>query len=452
MTYLSELHDQKKMTVMNKILVIAKREYRAAVKTKGFLISLLLLPVFMGGGLVVFTLLKDKVDLSDKKIVVLDYSDNFGEYLINTAENWNSNEIYNEKKERVSPSYFIEIVKPDSIDPNQQKLILSDRVRRKEIHAFAQIGANVVHPRQGDDKSRIFYFSENSAIDNVRRWLNDVINNKIREIRIAELGVDQDKIRDLFYWVNTESMGLLNIDSKTGEVIAARKSNEMQTIFVPYILLLLMFMMLMTSAVPLLTAVMEEKSERIAEVLLGSVTPWQFMMGKVIGSLGVSLTTSAIYIAGGIFTTSKMGLAELIPYDVLPWFFIYMILNIVMIGSIMAALGASCNDSKDAQAIQFPVMLPIILPLFFMMPVIINPLGKLATGLSLFPLWTPMMMLLRQSTSVTIPLWQPIVGLIGVVLFTVFSVWAGGRIFRSTIILHGKRPKIGTLLKYIIKG
>jgi ABC-2 type transport system permease protein len=147
-----------------------------------------------------------------------------------------------------------------------------------------------------------------------------------------------------------------------------------------------------------------------------------------------------------------IGKTDIIPFHVLPWFFVYLFLNIVMVGTVMAALGATCNDSKDAQAMQFPAMLPLIIPLFFMMPVILDPLGKLATGLSLFPLWTPMLMLLRQSTSVTIPLWQPIVGLVGVVLFTLFFIWAGARIFRSSIILQGKRPKFGTLVKYVIKG
>lgn len=282
--------------------------------------------------------------------------------------------------------------------------------------------------------------------------MNNQINNRIREIRTEELGIPRDDLKELFYWVNTEAMGLVTLDTKTGKVTDARKTSELQTILVPYILLLLMFMMVMISAIPLLTSVMEEKSERIAEVLLGSVTPWQFMSGKIIGSLGVSLTTSAIYIAGAVVTFNRMNMSELIPYDVLPWFFIYMVLNIIMIGSIMTAVGSTCNDSKDAQAIQFPLMLPIILPLFLIMPVILNPLGKLATGLSLFPLWTPMIMLLRQSTSVTIPIWQPLVGLAGVVLFTVFFVWAGARIFRSAIILQGKRPKLGTLIKYIVKG
>jgi len=79
-------------------------------------------------------------------------------------------------------------------------------------------------------------------------------------------------------------------------------------------------------------------------------------------------------------------------------------------------------------------------------------MGKIAVGFSLFPLWTPMLMLLRQSTSVTIPIWQPVVGLFGVVLFTILCVWAGARLFRATIILQGKRPKFGTLIRYIAKG
>lgn len=437
---------------MNKALIIAKREYKAAVRTKGFLISILLLPIFMGGGLFVFTLLKDKVDISEKRVAVIDYSGMFNEYLTQTAESWNKNDIYNDKKEQVYPTYKIELIKPDTNTAASQKLLLSERVRKKELHAFLQIGSNVIHPLGAEEQSRIFYYGENAAVDNVRSWFNNVINNKIREIRLLELGIKQDKVRDLFYWVNTEGMGLVNIDTKTGKAGEARKSSELQTILVPYILLLLMFMMVVMSAIPLLTAVMEEKTERIAEVLLGSVTPWQFMIGKVLGSLGVSFTTSAIYIVGAVFTLNRMDMSHVIPYDVLPWFFVYMLFEIIMVGSIMAALGAICNDSKDAQAIQFPAMLPIIIPLFLMMPIILDPLGKMAVGFSLFPLWTPMLMLLRQSTSVTIPVWQPIVGLIGVALFTILCVWAGARVFRSSIILQGKRPKLGTLIKYIVKG
>ena len=118
----------------------------------------------------------------------------------------------------------------------------------------------------------------------------------------------------------------------------------------------------------------------------------------------------------------------------------------------MASLGATCNDSKDAQNIQFPAMLPIMLPMFVMFPIIRDPLSSFSTWTSLFPPFTPTLMLVRQATPVEIPLWQPVAGVVGIVLFTILSVWAGGRLFRSTIIMTGKRPKFGTMMKYIIKG
>ena len=129
---------------MNKILVIAKREFRAAVRTKGFLISILLLPIFMGGGLVVFTLLEDKVDLTDKRIAVIDHSGLFWDRLSESADSWNKNQTLNTKGEKISPSYFFEKIDPDKIQPEKQKLILSERVRNKEIHAFVQIRSDVV--------------------------------------------------------------------------------------------------------------------------------------------------------------------------------------------------------------------------------------------------------------------------------------------------------------------
>lgn len=438
---------------MNKTLVIAKREYRAAVRTKGFLVTLLLLPFFMGGSLIVMALMKDKVDLTDKKIAVIDQSGLLGEYLLKRSVERNERDLMDTVTgEKKFPAWFIELVQPDTVDPNSQKLMLSDRIRNKEIHAFVQIGREIIHPVPGDNRSRIFYFSENPLMDEARDWIGYALNEKIREMRLSEMGIEPAKVRDLFYWIGMEGMGLPKMDAKTGNIQDARKSNLMETIFIPYILMFLMFMALMMSTIPLLTAVMEEKTERIAEVLLGSVTPTQFMMGKVIGGLAVSFTTTGVYILGAVATIRYLDLGEIIPYSVLPWFFIYLFLNIIMVGCVMAALGSTCNDSKDAQAVQFPAMLPLIIPMFVMMPIIQNPLGSFATTLSLIPPFTPMLMLVRQATQVTIPIWQPIAGLAGVLVFTILSVWAGGRIFRSCIIMHGKRPRVGALLRQMLKG
>jgi ABC-2 type transport system permease protein len=439
---------------MNKTLIIAKREYRAAVRTKGFLITLLLLPIFMGGSLLVLALTKDKVDTTDKRIAIIDQSGaKLGETLKSRADERNARDLIDTLTgEKKFPAWYFDLVPPDVANPDAQNLKLSDEIRNLKIHAFIQIGPGVIHPSQDLNQSKILYYSENPLMDEVRNWSGYVLNEKIREIRLSELGIEPEKVQDLFYWVGMEGMGLAKVDLRTGDIQVARKSNEMETILVPYILMFLMFMTLMMSAVPLLQAVMEEKSERIAEVLLGSVSPTQFMMGKVIGGLAVSLTTTGIYVVGSIVTIKYLGLSHVIPYSVLPWFFVYLLLNIIMVGCVMAALGSTCNDSKDAQAIQFPAMLPLIIPMFVMMPVIQNPLGSLATIMSLIPPFTPMLMLVRQATQVTIPVWQPIAGLAGVLIFTLLSIWAGGRIFRSCIIMHGKRPRFSLLMKQLLKG
>ena len=196
-------------------------------------------------------------------------------------------------------------------------------------------------------------------------------------------------------WTNIEGMGLVSVDKKTGAQVEAEKTNEFQAFIVPYVLMIFMFMLVMMSAVPLLTAVMEEKTGKIAEVLLGTITPFQFMAGKVMGGLGISLTTAAIYVGAAIFTARSTGFESVIPYDILPWFFLYTVLFIIMVGTGMAALGATCNDNKDAQSIQFPAMLPVILPLFLILPVIQDPSGPLATTLSLIPPFTPSIMMIR---------------------------------------------------------
>ncbi len=438
---------------MHKISVLVKREYRTAVRTKSFIIGLLLAPVFMGGSLVVFAIMKDKVDTSDKEIAVIDNSGVIADFLVGVADERNTNEIFNkETGQKIKPAFHLTVLDPDTDNPKQQLIDLSGKVRRRELHAFIEIGPDILHPGDDPERSRIKYYGENSLMDDVREWFSWPINNRIRQLRVEELNIKDDAVKDLFSWIDVEGLGLISVDRKTGGVEDARHIGVAETIIVPYIIVFLMFMMLMMSAIPLLTAVMEEKMNKIAEVLLGSVTPFQFMMGKVLGGIAVSLTASSVYIIAGIVTATQLDVGHLIPYHVLPWFFAYLVLNIIMVGSGMAALGSACNDNKDAQSLQFPAMLPVILPLFVMMPVIKEPLGSFATGLSLFPPFTPMLMLIRQSTPVTIPMWQPIAGLLGVAVFSAFTLWAGGRIFRTCILMQGQKPRIGNLIKYVIHG
>ena len=146
------------------------------------------------------------------------------------------------------------------------------------------------------------------------------------------------------------------------------------------------------------------------------------------------------------------GLGAWIPVRVIPWFFAFLVLEIVMVGSYLTALGSACNDPKDAQNLTFPAMIPVFLPMFLAMPILREPTSAFATGMSLFPPFTPLLMLLRKAAPTGIPAWQPWAGLVGVILMTVFSVWMGGRIFRVAILMQGGPPKLSRILRWAIRG
>ncbi len=438
---------------MRKIFILTKREFITSVRTKSFVIGLIVAPILMGGGFFVVKIFEDKIDVVDKTFAVIDHSGIVAEPLVEIVSERNKNELMDpESGEKIRPAYHLEIVTPDGIDATQQKLDLSDRVRNRELHAFLEIGPEILHPGNDYEKFRVSYYAENAMMDDVRGWFSRAINNHVRKLRVEELNVDPEVTQDIFYWVDAQGMGLLSRNVETGSVDDARESSLAEALAVPYILMLVMFMMVMMFTLPLLSSVMEEKTERIAEVLLGSVTPFQFMMGKLMGSLCVSLIGSAVYIIGGTYIAINMGYAEYVPYDLFPWFFVFLFLNIFMVGSIMVALGAACNNSKDAQSLQFPAMIPILIPMFVLFPLLKEPLSAFSTTMSLIPPFTPMLMIVRQATPVTIPVWQPILGLLGVIIFTLFNIWVSGRIFRSTILMQGKPPKLGNLINWAFKG
>jgi len=438
---------------MNKIWTLFKREYRAAVRTKSFIISLILVPIMMGGGFLAMIIMEKNKDTDDKHFVVIDHSGLMEEPMKEALEVRNKEEIFHSRTgEQIDAAFVVEFMEPDLQNPESQRLALSRRVESQELHAFIEIGPDILHPAGEGKEAYLKYYSQHSFADDIRYWFQNVVNNNLRELRAAELQLNEEQALDLLWWINVEGMGLFSVDEKTGEALEAERTNELQTFLVPYVLLILMFMLVMMSAIPQLSAVMEEKSEKIAEVLLGTITPFQFMMGKVMGGIGVSLTTAAIYVGAGVFTLNYIGMESMIPVDVLPWFFIFTVLFILMVGSGMAALGATCNDNKDAQSLTFPGILPAIIPMFLIAPVIADPTGPLATTIAFIPPFTPTIMVMRMASPVTIPMWQPVVGLLGVIIYTIFTVWLGARVFRTAILIQGQKPTLATLYKYAFRG
>ena len=437
---------------MRKILMVARRDYLATVRTKGFIIGLVLAPLLMSGSLIVMALFRDRTDPRDRRVAVVDRSGLVADALVRAAAERNARDTVAAPGRPRQAAYLLEVVRPNDRDPMLQRLLLSDRVRAKELHAFVEVGPHALHPGRDTTERHLAYHSQNAALDETRGWIAGQVSATLRQRRLLEAGIDTATVPDLFASFGGTPLGLLTRDPATGRITDAAKRDEGAAIFVPLALMLLMFMMLMWGAMPQLNATMQEKSQRIAEVVLGSVRPFEFMAGKLLGGVAIALTASAVYVGVGLYALTVLGLTGLMPLSVVAWFFVYMLLAVAMYGALFAALGAACNDPIEAQSVSFAAMMPMILPTFLLLPVVTQPNGAFATGMSLVPLWTPMLMLMRQATPGGVPAWQPWVALAGVVATTLLFVWAGGRVFRVAILMQGTPPKLRNFVRWAFRG
>src|SRR5262249_22960577 len=175
-----------------------------------------------------------------------------------------------------------------------------------------------------------------------------------------------------------ETKGLSERDPRTGKVTEASEQSRIASVAAPAGLMLLMFMVVLMGATPLMQGVVEEKMQRIAEVLLGSVRPFELMMGKLIGMAGVSLTITAVYMTGALWAAQHFGFAGALSADLLVWFLAYQVLAALMYGSLFIAVGAACTDMKETQNLLWPVMLLASLPLFLLGNVLREPNSPVA--------------------------------------------------------------------------
>ncbi|CAN5161935.1 hypothetical protein BH10PLA2_BH10PLA2_26050 [soil metagenome] len=462
---------------MRKIFAIATREYNTAVRTKSFLISVLMLPLMMGGSVLVQLLLKDQVDIRAKKFVVVDRSP--GEKLAKSLEAAvlvrNAKEIQDPTtKKQILPEFFVERVAPQS-DVQQQRFELSERVRSKDIFGFLEVGDDVIKPLAdghvgpilGGRRSReafqernktlpdgnvLRYQSNSPTYDEFFRWAEQVLNQGIWEERCQKAGITSKQLAGIVQSVPLVVKSLATRNKITGEIEEGKDENQAASILIPGGLMTLMFLLILIGATPLMNGIVEEKMQRIAEVLLGSVRPFELMMGKLLGMVAVSITLSAVYLGGAYWAAHHYDLAHFIPGQLIVWFLIYQVLAVLMFGSLFIAIGAACTDTRETQSMIWPVMLLVTTPMFIWFTVVKEPNSAFSTAASFFPFATPMLMVIRLAVPPGVPSWQPYLGILVVLAMTVLCVWIGGRIFRLGILLQGKGADMGQLVKWVIRG
>ena len=433
---------------MNKTLTVASNEFLAAVRSKAFIITLLVLPLILLVSIGIQKLSHDHVDTQERKFAIIDHTGQLALILTAAAKLRNDEVTGDPNKQATGGAFMPEIIAIDKTLP-ELRLELSERIREDDLFAFIEIPANITDL----NGTALRYHSAEPTYSELPKWLKQTLTVVVRELRFQKENIDahtRAQFKQLDQPVSLEQLGLLASNTITGEIEDAQQVDRIRAFVVPIALMVLLYMIVLTTTPQMLNTVLEEKMGRISEVLLGSVTPFQLMLGKLIGCLGVAAILGGLYLGCALGFAHYHDMGDAVPLGLLVWFTLFLLLAIFFFGAIFIAIGSACNDLKDAQAAMTPVTLVVILPMLIWPVILKNPNGPLAVGLSLFPPATPMLMTLRLALQPGPPLWQPLIALVLTTATTLACVWAAGKVFRTGILMQGKSATFREMLRWVL--
>lgn len=418
---------------MNKAFVVIKREYLQRVRTRAFLIGTIATPVFMLAITVLPILLAGKGG-GERKLVVLDQSGDPG--LFEAVQ-----------KQVTDRSFGTKYNLSEVVIPQNQNIDPITKERTAEAYKDSKLAFLVLRPGilEGVEPE---YYAKNTgdfSIQGVGRAVSVAVTAR----RLVRAGFEASKIEQY----------MKPVDMKTLKVTATGVTEEGgQTFIVAFVMLLFIYMTVLIYGISVMRGVIEEKQSRIVEVVVSSVKPFPVMMGKLIGIGMVGLTQYAIWVVSAVllttfgaarFSTSNFQLPRL-PISLLIYFVVYFILGYFLFATLYTIVGAMVSSEEDAQQMQFPVIMLMVVPMLIFLMIMRDPNGTMATVLSLIPFFTPTLMMLRIAV-VTPPLWQILLSFLVMLGSIVGAVWIAGRIYRVGILMYGKRPnliELGRWLRY----
>jgi ABC-2 type transport system permease protein len=422
-----------------KVFAIARREYVERVRTRSFWVATLLIPVLFLVGIAISVASSRKTG-GARRVAVVDLTGRMEKPLAVELAALETRQA-KEAEGRRGPHW--------SLDPRPvgASLEATKEALRREVLAKKINGYLVLDPKQIEN-GEAEYFSTTVSDFIAQLQLQDAIHGVWMRQRIGDRGLPAD--------LATELQRRMNM--KVFKVTEKGASEEKGAgILAALIFLILMYSTFFMYGYQVMRGTIEEKSNRIVEIVIASVRPTELMLGKIIGiglvgltqylvwslvAMNLSLPVVASFVAGG----GDMGVPK-IPISMLAFFMLFFLLGYFLYASIYTTIAAPFNSDQEAQQL---AMLPMMLIVggFLIYPAIMNnPSGGVAVFFSLFPFTAPLIMFLRTSVSEP-PVWQILLS-IGILLATtVVLAWFAGRIYRVGILMYGKKPTIPEILRW----
>ena len=444
---------------MNKTFIILKREYLTRVKKKSFIITTLLIPLFMVGIMAVPMWLASREDTSERLIAIYDESSlflsEFGEDG-HTKYRFIDAQAYAEIKENLGTSpYYAVLYIPRNVYSNSSVHLLS----------FKQIPLDLT--------------------SQISRKLSQIIETDKRRQVVEETGIPdlEEKLAATSTRITVNTLKV----SETGE---AKKSSSIVAFMVSYAMGFIIYFFVFMYGSMVMNSVMEEKKNRIVEVIISSVKPFQLMAGKIIGTALVGLTQVAIWIVVGFAvlvgvqsfispdTAQEIGqsvlqsqehmniasgemsgmqhqaaeMLEMINNLNLPLilfgFIFYFLAGYLLYSSLLGSIGAAVDNPEDSQQFVLPITLPLILSIILLVSIVRSPDGPLAFWSSIIPLTSPICMLARIPYG--IPAWELILSMALLILTVIGAIWVAAKIYRTGILMYGKKITFKELFKWLV--
>ena len=427
---------------MKKIAIIISREYFSRVKKKSFLITTILVPLVIIGFYTAIIAISMDGTNEKQSIAIID----------------NAN-LFNGKADTSDKSIVFTIIK------NETEQSFITKYKGLGYQSFLFIPNDSLAKYRG----KYVLHSQSSASLTTISAIENIVNNTIREKQLIAKGIDPKEFERNSTEVSVDN----TIDTKDG----AKKSFAGVAYAVSYGCGILIYMMMIIYGTQVMRGVTEEKTNRIAEVIISSVKPFQLMMGKILGIGAVGLTQFAIWIilmgamqmaipiifpdlmnqvnnsglnneeSLSMVATTMQGLSSLPLAKIAFSFLFYFLGGYLTYASIFAAVGSVVSeDQQEAQQLVFPVLMPIILGFVIMTKAVNDPNSSLAVFGSIFPLTSPIVMMGRITYD--IPAWQIALSMLLLLCSFLFFTWVTGKIYRTGILMYGKKPSWKEMIKW----